>query len=334
MMHKAGILGVGKAVPKRVVTNADLEEMVDTSSTWIIDRTGIQERRIAANDEATSDIATRAARIALVKAGVNPIDIDLIIVATVTPDMVFPATACLVQANLGATKAAAFDLSAGCSGFIYALDMAARVVQSGAYQRVLVVGADLLSRVTDWTDRSTCVLFGDGAGACVVGRVNSGGILATYLGADGNGGNKLMLPAGGSRNPTSEVTFQKKMHYIHMAGNEVFRFAVKIMGEAAQEVLARANLQPSDIDLFIPHQANIRIIDAAARRLALPSDKVFINVHKYGNTSAASIPIAIAEAVDEGRIQPGKRVVLVGFGAGLTWGAIALEWSADEGKIA
>lgn len=332
-MRKAGIWGVGKVVPERVMTNADLEKIVETSDAWITERTGIKERRIADKAQATSDLAAQAGALALADAGVDAGDLDLIVVATITPDMLFPATACLVQAKLGATAAAAYDLSAGCSGFIYALDMATRAVESGAYQRVLVIGADILSRITDWTDRSTCVLFGDGAGACVVGPVSNDGVLATYLGADGTGGDKLRLPAGGSRLPLTEDVLQNKLQYIQMTGNEVFKFAVRIMGEAAQEVLSRAGLQADDIELFIPHQANIRIIDAAARRLGLPPEKVFINVHKYGNTSAASVPIAIAEAVEERRVRPGNHIVLVGFGAGLTWGAAVMEWAGKEDQI-
>lgn len=332
-LQNAGIWGVGKALPERVLTNADLEGMVDTSDAWITSRTGIKERRIAREDEATSDLATAAAKRALQHAGVDSAELDLIIVATITPDMFFPATACLVQANLGAMSAAAFDLSAGCSGFIYALDMATRAVQSGSYRRVLVVGADVLSRITDWSDRRTCVLFGDGAGACIVGPVAQGGVLTTYLGADGTGGDKLYLPAGGSRMPLDERAIENRLNFIHMVGNEVFKFAVRIMEEAAVTALERAGLQPGEVDLFLPHQANIRIIDAAAKRLNLPPEKVFVNVHKYGNTSAASVAIALEEAVAEGLINSGDRIVLVGFGAGLTWGAAVIEWTGQEDRI-
>lgn len=332
-MLNAGIWGIAKALPDRILTNADLEKMVDTSDEWITSRTGIKERRIADSKDATSDLATRAARQAMAAAGVTAEELDLIIIATITPDMVFPSTACLVQANLGAVNAAAFDLGAGCSGFVYALDMATRCVQSGAYKRVLVAGADVLSRITDWSDRSTCVLFGDGSGACVVGPVKQGGVMSTYLGADGTGGESLCLPAGGSRLPITPEALQAKKQYIHMSGNEVFKFAVRIMGDAAIEVLRRAGLAATDIELFVPHQANIRIIEAAAKRLELPSEKVFVNVHKYGNTSAASIPIALSEVAEENKVQPGDHVVLVGFGAGLTWGAAAIQWTGKEDQV-
>lgn len=325
--YRAGIIGVGAALPDRVLTNFDLEKMVETSDEWITTRTGIKERRIAEEGRSTSDYAAAAARVALERARVDPGELDLIIVATVTPDMFFPATACLVQSEIGADKAAAFDLSAGCSGFVYALDVATRGVQAGAYRRVLVIGADLLSRVTDFTDRTTCVLFGDGAGAVVVSRVDAGGVLSTYLGADGGGGQNLCIPAGGSRLPAPRA--DAKDHYIKMAGNEVFRFAVRIMPEAALEALRRAGIEPQQIDLLVPHQANIRIIDAAAKRLGIDDERVFVNVDRYGNTSAASIPIALNEAVESGRLRSGDIVVLVGFGAGLTWGAAVIEWNEE-----
>jgi len=326
---RAGILGVGSCVPERVLTNFDLEKMVDTSDEWISTRTGIKERRIADESKATSDYAAGAARLALERAGVDPQELDMIIVATVTPDMFFPSTACLVQEMIGATRAAAFDLSAGCSGFVYALDVAARGIEAGAYRKVLVIGADLLSRVTDYTDRTTCVLFGDGAGATVLGAVDEGGILATYLGADGSGGEKLCIPAGGSRVPAGKAE-SSRQHYIHMEGNEVFKFAVRIMPEAAMEVMRRAGVAPGEVDLFIPHQANVRIIDAAAKRLGIESERVFVNVDRYGNTSAASIPIALDEAVGTGKVKAGDILVLVGFGAGLTWGAAALQWNGER----
>lgn len=330
--YRAGIVGVGAGVPERVLTNFDLEKMVDTSDEWIASRTGIKERRIAEKGKATSDYAAEAARDALQTAGISADTLDMIIVATVTPDMFFPSTACLVQQKIGATQAAAFDLSAGCSGFVYALDVAARGVEAGAYRRVLVIGADLLSRVTDFTDRSTCVLFGDGAGAVIVGRVDKGGILSTYLGADGAGGENLCIPGGGSRLPHSESEADEKAHFIHMAGNEVYRFAVRIMPEAAGEALRRAGIDSDNVDLFIPHQANIRIIDAAAKRLGIGSDRVFVNVDRYGNTSAASIPLALHEARRSGRIKDGDTVVFVGFGAGLTWGASVVEWCEEEAQ--
>lgn len=321
-MRNAGILGVGYALPERVVTNADLEKMVDTSDEWITSRTGIKERRIV-TDQTTADLAVLAGENALRHAQVDPGDIDMIIVATITPDMSFPSTACLVQDRLGCTKAAAFDLSAGCSGFVYALDVAASMVRGGQYRRILLIGADVLSRITDFTDRSTCVLFGDGAGAAVVGPVAGRGVISTYLGADGSGGDKLCLPRSASDGGAHQDG------YIQMEGSDVFKFAVRIMGEAAVEVLRRGELSADDVDLFIPHQANIRIIDAAARRLGLPEDKIFVNVQKYGNTSAASIPLAMAEAFQEGRIKAGDVLTLVGFGAGLTWGAATLEWGEE-----
>lgn len=326
---RAGILGVGSAVPDRVLTNADLERMVDTSDEWISTRTGIKERRISEPTDRTSDYASQAALKALERAGVEPAELDLIIVATITPDKFCPPTACIVQDRINAPQAAAFDLSAACSGFVYALDVATRGIESGAYRRVLIIGADLLSHVTDYTDRSTCVLFGDGAGAAVVGPVEQGGILSTYLGADGSGGSKLTVPAIRSREEAEGPTEDEKS-YIRMEGNEVFKFAVRVMPEAALEALRRADVPADQVDLFIPHQANIRIIDAAAKRLGIGSDKVFVNVQKYGNTSAASIPIALDEALQEGRIKEGDTLVLVGFGGGLTWAASVLEWTGER----
>lgn len=326
-----GIIGIGFYLPEKVITNADWEKLVDTSDEWIIERTGIRERRMADPDTATSDLATKAAEAALADAGVNAADIDLIIVATATPDMFFPSTACLVQANLRAEKAAAFDLAAGCSGFVYGLVTGAQFIKTGLYRRVLVIGAETLLRIMDWTDRNTCVLFGDGAGAAVLGEVPAGcGVLGVHLGAEGAGGDLLKLPAGGSRLPTSEETVAKRLHYVHMNGNEVFKFAVRVMGEAALQALANAGLSKEDVDFFIPHQANIRIIQAAARRLRLPPEKVFVNVDKYGNTSSASIPIALTEAYHAGKIKNGDNVVLVGFGAGLTWAAAVIKWCKGE----
>lgn len=326
--RRAGIWGVGSSVPDRVLTNADLEKMVDTSDEWISTRTGIKERRIASADAGTSHYAASAARAALERAGVDPSELDLIIVATVTPDMPFPSTACLVQKMIGAPQAGAFDVSAGCSGFVYALDIAARSIESGAYEKVLVIGADLLSRITDFTDRSTCVLFGDAAGAAVVGPVEHGGVLSIYLGADGEGGGHLTVE-GGNPVPAKDLSIPGTGKYIRMEGREVFKFAVRIMPEAALEALKRAGRSTDEVDLFIPHQANVRIIDAAAKRLEIGDDRVYVNVHKYGNTSAASIPLALDEAIAEGRVKPGDLVVLVGFGAGLTWGAAAIEWSGE-----
>lgn len=305
--------------------------MVDTSDEWIVTRTGIRERRMADPDMATSDLALPAARRALANAGVEPEELDLIVVATVTPDMFFPATACIVQDALGARNAGAYDLSAGCSGFVYALDQAVHGVRTGTYEKVLVIGADVLTRIVDFTDRSTCVLFGDAAGAVVVGPVRKGyGVLSTVVGADGSGGPKLCVPGGGSRQPLTPGA-DPKTRFIHMAGNDVFKFAVRIMGEAARQAVDRAGLgSVADIDLFIPHQANIRIIDAAVERLKIDRDRVFVNVERYGNTSAASVPVALDEALQQGRVQEGDRLLMVGFGAGLTWAGAVVRWGGVE----
>lgn len=322
-----GILGIGMYVPERVLSNQDLESMVDTSDEWIVTRTGIRERRIAAEDQATSDLAYHASQQALESAGIAPEELDLIVVATVTPDMAFPSTACVLQEKLGAWKAAAFDLSAACSGYIYAVNTAANFIANGTYRNVLVVGADCLSRVTDYTDRNTCILFGDGAGATVLGPVDEGrGFRSFVLGADGTGGELLKIPGGGSRCPASLDSVRDKLNYIHMAGREVFKFAVRIMGSAAEEALDRAGLSKQDVDLLVPHQANVRIIQSALDRLELTEDKCMLNLDKYGNMSAASIPVALAEAVEAGRVEPGDCLVLVGFGGGLTWAAATLIW--------
>lgn len=326
-MKAVGILGTGKYVPEKILTNADLEKMVETNDEWIVTRTGMKERHIAREDEASSDLAYEAALVALKNANVAPEDLDLIIVATITPDSAFPSTACILQNRLGAKKAAAFDLSAACSGFIYGLASASNFIATGMYKKALVIGAECLSKITDYTDRNTCILFGDGAGAVVLGEVPEGrGFLSFELGADGSGGELLKLAGGGSRMPSSQSTVDNKQHYIYMAGSEVFKFAVRIMGNAAEEALRKAGLEKSDIDLLVPHQANIRIIQSAVHRLNLPEEKCMINLHKYGNISAASIPLALAEADEEGRLKPGDCVVLVGFGGGLTWGAAALRW--------
>ena len=331
MKAHAHIVGWGKYVPGRVLTNDELSRMVDTSDEWIRTRTGIRERHVAEDGETTASTAIQAARQALEVAGLHPAQLDLIIVATVTPDYIFPAAACLVQDALGATHAAAFDLSAGCSGFVYGLSIAAHLVSAGVYRTALVIGAETLSRITDWTDRDTCVLFGDGAGAVLLqAGEDEGGVLATTLGADGSGGDLLRLPAGGSRNPASHQTVAEGLHFIQMKGREVFRFAVRVMPAATQQVLEMAGLSLADLNLLIPHQANQRIIEAAARALDLPAEAVYSNLERYGNTSAASIPIALSEAVEEGRIQPGDLVVCVGFGAGLTWGAAAIRWTRPQ----
>mgnify|MGYP001051779692 FL=1 len=331
-MSPAHVVGWGKYVPERVLSNDDLSEMVDTSDEWIRTRTGIAERRVAEDGESTASMATRAAWRALRAAGVTPAQVDLIIVATATPDHAIPATACIVQDALGASNAAAFDLSAGCTGFVYALGVAADMVAArdgaGKKATAVVIGAETLSRFVDWTDRSTCVLFGDGAGAVVLQANGSpGGVLSTFLGADGSGGDLLYVPAGGSEEPASHRTVSQRLHYVRMRGREVFRFAVRAMPDAAQQVLEQAGLTPDDVDLLVPHQANQRILEAAGRALNLPPEKMYSNLERYGNTSAASIPIALCEAVEEGRISRDDVVVCVGFGAGLTWGATALRWS-------
>ena len=324
----AGLISMGSALPERVLTNADLEEIVDTSDEWIRSMTGISERRVAEDDENTSDYAVRAARVALDRAGLTPGDIDLIIVATVTGDMIFPATASIVQHELGVYGTPAFDLGAGCSGWVYGLAMANGVIASGMYERVLVIGVDLLSKVTNWTDRGTCILFGDGAGAGVVAPVEDGmGLLAFDLGSDGGGAESLKIPAGGTRSPCTHENIDNYCNKIYMEGREVFKFAVKIQAEATTKVLAAAGMTTEHVDMVIPHQANTRIIDSAVKRLGLAPEKLYQNLHKYGNTSAASIPIALDECVQEGRIEKGDTVVTVGFGAGLTWGAGVMKWA-------
>ena len=331
MKAYAHVVGWGKYVPQRVLSNDTLSRMMDTSDEWIRSRTGIRERRIVEDGETTASMAIQAAQQALEVAGFNPAQLDLIVVATATPDYSFPATACLVQDALGATRAAAFDLSAGCSGFVYGLSVAAHLLSAQVYQAALVIGAETLSRITDWTDRNTCVLFGDGAGAVVLqAGENDGGVLATVLGADGSGGDLLRLPAGGSRMPASHQTVAEGLHFIQMKGREVFRFAVRILPTATRQVLEKAGLSLEELDLLIPHQANQRIVEAAARTLDLPSEVVFSNLERYGNTSAASIPIALSEPAEEGCIQPGDLVVCVGFGAGLTWGAAAIRWTRPQ----
>jgi 3-oxoacyl-[acyl-carrier-protein] synthase-3 len=322
-----GILGTGKYVPERRLTNKELEQMVDTNDEWIVTRTGIRERRIADPSQATSDLAYEASIHALKAAGITADQLDLIIVATITPDMFFPSTACILQEKLGAKNAAAFDLSAACSGFIYGLTNATGLISMGMYRHVLVVGAECLSRITDYTDRNTSILFGDGAGAVVLGEVPEGrGFKSFKLGADGAGGDLLKMCGGGSRLPSTEQSVSDRSHFIQMSGRDVFKFAVRVMGSAAEEVLSMAGLDKADIDLLIPHQANIRIIQSALERLNLSEDKAMINLDRYGNVSAASIPLALAEAVEEGRVKEGDCLVLVGFGGGLTWGASVLIW--------
>ncbi|KWX71023.1 3-oxoacyl-ACP synthase [Paenibacillus riograndensis] len=326
-LRPVGIIGTGKYVPGRILTNSDLEKMVETNDEWIVSRTGIRERHIAAPHEATSDLAYEAALKALDSAGMKAEDLDLIIVATVTPDSTVPSTACILQDKLGAKGAAAFDLSAACSGFVYSLATATGFIQNGMYNNALVIGADTLSRITDYTDRNTCVLFGDGAGAVIIGEVPEGrGFQSFDLGAEGSGGSLLNIEAGGSRLPASHQTIEDKKHFLYMNGREVFKFAVRVMGTATERVLTKAGLGKENIDLFVPHQANIRIIQSAMQRLDLPPEKCVINVDKYANTSAASIPLALVEAAEEGRIKEGDTLLMVGFGGGLTWGASVLIW--------
>lgn len=328
MLHSVGIVGTGSYAPEKVLTNADLEKMVDTNDEWIVSRTGIKERHIADPDTPVSELCYRAALKALEDAKVAPEEVDLIIIPTVTPDYAFPATAGLVAERLGAKNAACFDLSAGCTGFMYGITTAAQFIATGLYRTALVIGAETLSKIVNWGDRSTCVLFGDGAGAAVLQPVEEGyGFLGFELGADGSGGPLLTCLGGGSKNPASIDSVQNKLHTIRMAGSEVFKFAVRIMGEASFRVLEKAGLKKEDIDIFIPHQANVRIIDSAVKRLGIAPEKVVVNLDRYGNTSSASIPLALDEASRDGRIKYGDNVLMVGFGAGLTWGAVVLKWA-------
>lgn len=321
------IMGVGSYLPERILTNADLERMVDTTDEWITTRTGIRERRIAATDEATSDLAAHAARRALESAGVSAAQVDLIIVATITPDMLFPSVACLVQQKIGALRAAAFDVGAACSGFIYALELGRQFIANHTHDTVLVIGAEKLSSIIDWADRNTCVLFGDGAGAVLLqNRPHSHGLLATCMGSDGRKADLLTMPAGGSRIPATPDSVASRLHFLRMDGRETFKNAVVAMCTAAQQVLDRCDLTIDQIDCILPHQANRRIIEAVGERLGASMDQVFVNVDRYGNTSAASVAIALDEAVRCGRIQRGNLLLMLVFGAGLTWGSAIIEW--------
>ncbi len=327
---KATILGLGYYLPEKVLTNKDLEEIVDTSDSWIVDRSGIRERHILGPDESNSTMAIPAARRALQDAQIDPADLDLIIVATASSDMLFPSTACLVQAALGAVNAAAFDLGAGCTGFVYALTMAEKYLLASDARYILVIGSEAVSKVLDFTDRNTCVLFGDAAGAVVLGKAEGDyGVLSTYMGADGTGAMDLYMPAGGSAIPASVESVKNKLHYLRMNGTEVFKFATKIMGETSDKVVSKAGLSYKDIDYFVPHQANIRIIMVAAKRMKIPMEKVLVNVDHCGNTSAASIPVALAEAYEQGRLHKGDNILMVAFGAGLTFGGVLLRWGRD-----
>ncbi len=326
-LQGCAITGVGSYVPERILANAELESMVDTTDDWITSRTGLKQRRIAAEDEHTSTLAAHAARKALAQAGLDAADLDLIIVATITPDMPFPATACLVQKELGATKAAAFDLEAACSGFIYALEVGRAFIASGVYQNVIIIGAEKLSSIIDWEDRNTCVLFGDGAGAAVLQRCDGArGVLATRLGSDGNKADILAMPGGGCRQPATVDSVNERIHFLKMEGKEVYKNAVNAMTAAAKEVLETSGLSIEDIQCIIPHQANQRIISAIGSRLGAREDQVFVNLQKYGNTSAASVAVALDEALQTGKIKRGDKILIIAFGAGLTWGATVLEW--------
>jgi 3-oxoacyl-[acyl-carrier-protein] synthase-3 len=321
-------VGSGHFCPERVLNNADLEKIVDTSDEWIVTRTGIRERRIASEGEAASDLALKAARIALEDAGIDADKLDAIILATVTPDMPFPSTACLVQDQLNAKNAVAYDISAACSGFIFSLNTAHAMVVSGQMDTVLVIGVEVLSKVTDWQDRSTCVLFGDGAGAVVIEACEPGeGILGTYMKSNGALADLLQIPAGGSRTPASIKTLEQRNHFIKMKGDGVFKYAVRAMADASLKVLDQAGLTIEDVDFFIPHQANVRILESIAKRLKIPKEKVVINLDRFGNTSSATIPIAYDEVVKSGRVKSGDIVLLVAFGGGLTWGSVLLRHS-------
>jgi 3-oxoacyl-[acyl-carrier-protein] synthase-3 len=322
-----GITGIGAYAPEKVLTNFDLERMVETSDEWITQRTGIKERRIAAEGEAASDLALPAARDALAEAGVDAADLDLVVVATATPDMLFPATAALIADELGARKAAAYDLLAGCTGFVYATAQAYGALAAGLAERALVVGTETLSKITNWEDRSTCILFGDGAGAAVLEPVERGGIVGFELGADGSGGPDLCVPAGGSRTPVTPKVLEQELQFIQMRGQEVFRFATRIMVTSAEQLLEECAARVEDVDLYVPHQANKRIIDHAVKNLGLDPEKVVLNIDRYGNTSSASIPLCLAEAREQGLLEEGTRVLMSAVGAGLTWGSIYMTWT-------
>lgn len=327
-MPYAHITGWGMAIPHKVLTNDDLSKIIDTNDEWIRERTGIRQRYIAADSDTSASLGADAAFNAIKVAGLLPTDLDLIICSTSTPEHLFPATACLIQDKLGASNAGAFDLSAACTGFIFALNMGAQAIRSGSVKTVLVIGTETLSRFVDWSDRNTCILFGDGAGAFLLQASDKpGGVQGVVMHSDGSGGEFLSIPAGGSAHPASELTVHSGLHFIHMDGKEVFRFATRVMVQATQEAATKSGWKVEDISLIVPHQANSRIIDAAARGLKLPIEKFMVNVDRYGNTSTASIPIATVEAIQNNRIKPGDKVVFVGFGAGLTWGALAAEWS-------
>ncbi len=321
-----GIVGLGAYLPEKVLTNADLEKIVDTTDDWIVARTGIRERRIAPDNIASSDLGYLAANAALKDAGLKPEQVELIIVATITPDMQFPSTACIIQDKLKAYKSTCFDIGAACSGYIYGIVIAQQFLINGVYKNALVIGTEKLSSITDWKDRNTCVLFGDGSGACVLMPVRKDGILSAYLGGDGHLKDLLKVPAGGSKLPATQVSVEKRLHYLKMKGNEIFKLAVKIMSDSVTEALSHCGLTCKDIDCIIPHQANIRILTAMTKRLGLGPDKIYLNIQRYGNMSSASTAIALCEAVKEGKIRKGDIVILVAFGSGLSWGASVIKW--------
>jgi 3-oxoacyl-[acyl-carrier-protein] synthase-3 len=326
---RVSISGLGAHAPQRVMKNDELAQIVDTSDEWIIERTGIRERRVAAPEEALSDLALPAARSALEQAGLEPSAVDLIIVATVTPDMLFPSTGAILADQLGAKDAAAYDLSAGCTGFVYALVQAHGMVASGLADHALVVGGDVLSKIVDWEDRSTCVLFGDGAGAVVLERVSEGGFLGFELGADGSGGPQLYMPAGGSRAPATAETVAERQHFAKMNGREVFKFATRVLVDSAEKVLDECGVPVDEVDVYVPHQANVRIIDHARKKLGIPEERTVVNVDRFGNTSSGSIPLALGDAESDGRLKEGEMVLMTGMGAGLTWGSALIEWTAN-----
>ena len=325
--QRASITGIGSYLPNKVLTNYDLEKMVDTSNDWIIQRTGIKERRIVENGVTTSDLATQASLRAMEDAGVSPKDLDMIITSTITPDHIFPSTSCYIQQKIGATRACAFDILAACAGFIYAMSIGQSFINSGAMKTVLVVGAECLSKITDYTDRATCVLFGDGAGAVIIQRNPvKHEILSSSLAADGSEADVLIMPGGGAKNPASLESIQQRLHYIQFRGKEVFKLAINNITNLILETTKENGLTLDDIDLIIPHQSNLRIIEATMEKLGLPMEKAFVNIDKYGNTSSASVPIAIDEARKDGRLRKGNIVMLVAFGGGLTWGSSLIRW--------
>jgi 3-oxoacyl-[acyl-carrier-protein] synthase-3 len=326
---RVSITGIGANAPERVMKNDELAQIVDTSDEWIVERTGIRERRVAAPEEALSDLARPAAEAALEQAGLRASALDLIVVATVTPDMLFPSTGAILADQLGAKDAAAYDLSAGCTGFVYAIAQAHGMVASGLVDHALVVGGDVLSKIVDWEDRSTCVLFGDGAGAVVLERVREGGFLGFELGADGSGGPQLYMPAGGSRAPATAETVAGRQHFAKMNGREVFKFATRVLVDSAEKVLDECGVPVQEVDVYVPHQANVRIIDHARKKLGISEERTVVNVDRFGNTSSGSIPLALGDAEVDGRLKEGEMVLMTGMGAGLTWGSALIEWTAN-----